>query len=161
MSPCLSRGWERWVFRSMILKIFATLERVYDDKPYNTKIYEACQALSWERGGGRWPARDDGDKTVLLLTPDDNHNQTSLRSASGRWGGGHLVVGAFYRWKLTRSDELELEREKWKAITQQVTQGRSLVLSVNSLSGFRSLMLLCCVSVQWARTWTHRRDPSR
>ena len=45
-------------------------------------------------------ARDDGDKTVLLLTSsEDNHNQSSLRSAHTwrphGWGRGFLREGAF------------------------------------------------------------------
>jgi len=39
----------------MIIKIFATLERVSDDKPYNTKIDEAPMGLG--RGGVGQDAR--------------------------------------------------------------------------------------------------------
>ena len=53
----------------MIINIFATLERVNDDKPYiYTKIDEAPMGLGRSRGGvGQlvgvgWPARDDDDK---------------------------------------------------------------------------------------------------
>ena len=43
----------------MIIKIFATLERVSDDKPYNTKIDEAPMGLG--RGGEGQDARVGDD----------------------------------------------------------------------------------------------------
>ena len=47
-------------------------------------VGESGNRLSDLRGVGVWVAsvRDDGDKTVLLLTlSEDDHNQSSLRSA--------------------------------------------------------------------------------
>jgi hypothetical protein len=99
----------------MIIKIFATLERVSDDRPYNTKIDEACRCTGEGCGARGWRGVASRamtvTKTVLLLTSsEDDHNQSSLRSAhtghhpveEGASGEGRLWVACcgcvLWRW---------------------------------------------------------------